>query len=357
MERFVVIMAGGSGTRLWPISTKGRPKQFIQVDENGCMLVQTIERLCGTVAADHCYIVTNKDLLDITRDAVKDLIPVSNIIPEPENKNTAACIAYTTKILKKKFGNGLLCFVPADGYVKDRKGYKESIELAYDAAEKTGSLVVVGITPTYPATGYGYIQIDRDRGDDERVLAVQKFIEKPDLETAKKFMASGEFLWNGGILVGSMDSIIDSIKTFLPEHDRLIGEALQSAGAEADNKYMEDAYNKLQNISFDNGVLEKIDCIYVIRGSFDWDDIGSLEALSRTLPADPLGNVSNGRHFGLETSNSVIYSEDAFITTIGVDNLIVASTRDAIIVCPRSRAQDVKGLVELLKSSGYRELL
>lgn len=357
MERFVVIMAGGSGTRLWPISTKGRPKQFIKVDEGGCMLVQTIERLCETVPADHCYIVTNKNLMDITRVTVKDLIPVSNIIPEPDNRNTAACIAYATKVLKKKFANGLLCFVPADGYVKDRKEYKEAIELAYGAAEKTNSLVVVGITPTYPATGYGYIQIDKDRGEDERVLMVQKFIEKPDLDTARKLVASGEFLWNGGILVGSMDAIIDSIKEFLPDHDKKISEALERAGDEDDNKYIEDAYNEIQNISFDNGVLEKIKCIYVIKGHFDWDDIGSLDALSRTLSTDSGGNVTNGHHFGMETNNSVIYSEDILITTIGIDNLIVASTRDAIIVCPRSRAQDVKGLVELLKQKGYKDYL
>ncbi len=357
MERFVVIMAGGTGTRLWPISRENRPKQFIKVDDGNCMMVQTVERLCETVPADHCFIITNKSLKNATRKTVKNLIPLENIILEPQKRNTAACIEYAAMVLKKKYGEGLICFVPADGYVKDRKGYKDAINLAYDAAEKTKALVVVGITPTYPATGYGYIQIDKDRGDDERLLTVQRFIEKPDLETATKLFESGEFLWNGGILVGSMDAIISSIKKFLPGHDSNIGEAVRRSRRISGNRYLDDAYNKIQNVSFDNGVLEKIDCIYVIKGLFDWDDIGSIDSLSKTFGADEEGNVINGKHVGVDTSNSIIISEDTLVTTIGVNNLIVVNTNDAVIVCPRDRAQDVKELVELLKQKGYENLL
>lgn len=357
MERFAVIMAGGSGTRLWPISREARPKQFISVDDGSCMLVQTIERLCDTVSADHCFLVTDKRLKNITLKTVRKLIPRKNIIFEPQKKNTAACIEYATAILKKRFGKGLVCFVPADGYVNDRKGYKEAIELAYEAAGKTESLVVVGISPTYPATGYGYIQIDKEKGDDERVMIVQRFVEKPDIETAKKFFESGEFLWNGGILVGSLDAIIDSVRKFLPEHDRNIGDAVKSSKRSDSNRNIDAAYNKLRNISFDNGVLEKSESIYVIKGLFDWDDIGSLDSLSKTYKSDESGNVSNGNYVGVDTSNSVIFSDDALVTTIGVHNLIVASTKDAIVVCPRDRAQDVKGLVELLNRKGYGNLL
>lgn len=357
MERFVVIMSGGSGTRLWPISREVRPKQFISVDDGSCMLVQTIERLCETVPADHCFIVTDKRLKNITLSTVKKLIPRKNIILEPQKKNTAACIEYAAVTLKKRFGEGLVCFVPADGYVTDRKGYREAIELAYDTADKTKSLVVVGITPTYPATGYGYIQIDTERGDDERIMTVQRFIEKPDIETAKKFFESGEFLWNGGILVGSLDAIIGSIRRFLPEHDRNIGWAVDNSSRSNGNRYLDEAYNKIPNISFDNGVLEKIDCIYVIKGLFDWDDIGSLDSLSKTFNTDGNGNKTKGKHLGVDTGNSIIFSDGALVTTVGVDNLIVANTRDAVIVCPRERAQDVKGLVELLKQNGYEHLL
>ncbi|HEX2925837.1 MAG TPA: sugar phosphate nucleotidyltransferase [Ruminiclostridium sp.] len=357
MERFVVIMAGGSGIRLWPISREARPKQFMSVDDGSCMLVQTIERLCDTVPADHCFIVTDKNLKSVTLNTVKKLIPRKNIILEPQKKNTAACIEYAAVTLKKRFGEGLVCFVPADGYVKDRKGYSETIELAYSAASKTKSLVVVGITPTYPATSYGYIQIDKEKGDDERVMIVQRFIEKPNIENAKKFFESGEFLWNGGILVGSLDVIIDSVKKFLPEHDRNINPAVSNSKRANSSKILDDAYNKIPNVSFDNGILEKIDCIYVVKGMFDWDDIGSFDSLAKTFKTDENGNVTNGNHLGMETSNSIIFSDDALVTTIGIDNLIVVNTKDAIIVCPRDRAQDVKDLVELLKQKGYEDIL
>ncbi len=357
MERFVVIMAGGSGTRLWPISREIRPKQFMRVDEGSCMLVQTLERLYEAVPKDHCFIVTDKRLKNITRETVKDLIPTGNIIMEPQKKNTAACIGLAAMTLKKRFGEGLVCFVPADGYVKDKMGYRQAVERAFEAAEETKSLVVVGITPTYPSTGYGYIQIDSEKGEDEKLLVVQRFIEKPDLETAKKFIESGAFLWNGGILVGSLDAIIDSIAKFLPEHHSSLSRAVKGFNPLKGNRYLKEAYNKLQNISFDHGVLEKTDCIYVIKGLFDWNDIGSLDSLSYTLPPDEAGNFTDGKHLGVDTSNSIILSKEALVTTIGVDNLIIINAKDAIIVCPRNRAQEIKGLVELLKEKGYAKLL
>lgn len=348
-------MAGGSGTRLWPLSREVKPKQFINIDGENCMLVQTIERVCEIVPAERCFIITNKKLSDITMDTVKGLIPYTNILLEPEKKNTAACVAYATLLLKERYGDGLICFVPADGYVKDKKAYKEAIELAFSAAEKTNDLVIIGITPTYPATGYGYIQIQND--DSEKIMRALKFIEKPDLETAQKLITTGEYLWNGGILVGSMDAIIKNISEFLPDHYMLLTDAIKNNSEGRSNTYIENAYNEIKNISFDNGVLENTKDIFVVKGSFDWDDIGSIEALSKTMDIDGNNNSVQGRHLGIETCNCVIVSEGKLIATIGVDNMIIVNTPDVMLVCPKNKAQDIKNLVDMLKCNECKDLL
>ena len=357
MEKFVVIMAGGSGTRLWPLSKEKKPKQFISVDDGECMLVQTINRVCRSVPPSNCFIVTNQSLVELTKEVVKDIIPHSNIISEPQKKNTAACITYTAMLLDKKLGEAVLCFVPADGYVKDHQGYAETINLAFRAAEEKDSLVVIGINPSYPSTAYGYIKIDREAGLEEQTLKVIRFTEKPEEEAAQAMLESGDFLWNGGILAGKSKTIINQIMLYIPEHYKAITKALIHEGSENFNTYIDNAYNEIQDISFDSAVLEKSKDICVIRADFDWDDIGSLDTLSGTLQKDKHNNSWKGDYIALETTDSVIYADGILIAVIGLDNMIVAATNEAVIVCPRGRAQEVKGLVEVIKKSGYDNFL
>jgi mannose-1-phosphate guanylyltransferase len=357
LKQYAVIMAGGTGSRLWPLSRENKPKQFISVEGSKCMLVQTVERICEIIPAERCFIITNQTLLAITRDTVKDLIPVSNIILEPERKNTAACIAYASLLLKEKIGSGILCFVPADGYVINRTGYRSAIERAYRAAENTSGLVIIGVTPSYPATGYGYIQTDAGTEADDQVYQVKHFTEKPDHDTAKAFLSSGDFLWNSGILLGTVDTITDNIKSFIPEHFEKISQAVKHESEPDFYSYIERAYREIQEISFDKGVLEKSGGIHVVKGNFDWDDIGSLDALCKTFRSDSMGNSIQGEHMGLDTSNSVIYSEQGLVATIGVENMIIAHTGDTVLVCSKDRAQDVKSLVEMLKINGYENLV
>jgi mannose-1-phosphate guanylyltransferase len=356
LEKYVVVMAGGTGSRLWPLSREKKPKQFISVKYDKSMLIQTIERVCEIVPAENCFIITNKGLFDITKKAVGDLIPLSNIILEPKRKNTAACIAYASLLLKERLGTGLLCFVPADGYVKNHTDYKSAVEQAYLAAGNTNGLVVIGISPSYPATGYGYIQINPDMEIRNHAFRVNHFVEKPDLDTAKKFISSGDFLWNSGILLGSMDAIIESTKVFLPGHFRAISAAVKQIDGQELNSFIDKAYDEIPAISFDKGVLEKNDSIYAVKGNFDWDDIGSLDALSKTFFSDENGNAIQGRFLCVDTNNSVIYSDGVLVSTIGLENMIIAATKDAILVCPKDRIQDVKSLVEKLKLNGFENL-
>jgi mannose-1-phosphate guanylyltransferase len=351
MNRYAVIMAGGAGLRLWPLSRRQKPKQFISVDGDECMIVQTIRRIFGAVVPDHCYIITNENLLEVTRKTTEGLIPLSNIITEPIRRNTAACMAYAAAAIQEKRGPGVMCFVPADGYVKDTDGYRKAVLKAFETAEDTGRLVVIGIVPTYPATGYGYIRVDKDPG--VSVSKVFEFTEKPEAATAKSMLESGEYLWNGGILVGKTDVIIKNVETYLPGHFRLLTAAIRHLDEPDYPERIREAYSQLADISFDYGVLEKAQGLYAVKGNFDWDDIGSLDALTRTLKRDESGNATWGPHFGLDTRDSVIYSEGIFIATMGIDHMVVAATKDALIICPRDRAQEVKALVERLGPGGF----
>lgn len=355
MKRYAVIMAGGAGLRLWPLSRQSKPKQFISVDGDECMLVQTVRRLCGVVPPENCYIITNEKLFKITCELLTGLIPPSNIITEPMRKNTAACIAYATMAISEKCGRGVFCFVPADGYVKETDSYREAIQQAFEAAERTMELVVIGIVPAYPATGYGYMRVDKDA--ESEVSSVYGFTEKPDEKTAKDMIESGEYLWNGGILIGLSDVIIKNIKSYLPGHYEPLFDATLHMGQQDYPERIRDAYSRLDDISFDYGVLEKSQGIYAVKGHFDWDDVGSLDALSRTLKQDENGNAVWGRHFGIDTDNNVIYSEGILITTIGMHHMIVAATNDALIVCPRDRAQEIKPFVEKFGSNGLDEFM
>ena len=347
-------MAGGTGSRLWPLSRENRPKQFISVENGKSMLIQTIERICEIVPPEKCFIITNKNLLNATQETVRDIIPFSNIILEPSRKNTAACIAYATLLIKENFGSGLACFVPADGYVKNQTAYQDAIACAFRAAEDMNDLIVIGIKPSYPATGYGYIHIHAK--SNETVFKVQKFIEKPDLDTAKQLIASQEFLWNSGILVGNLDTIIESVKQYLPNHYEEIAHAVMREEQQSCSDFIEKAYSHIENVSFDKGVLEKSDRIHAVKGIFDWDDIGSLDALAKTFDSDTHGNYFKGDHFGIDTSNTVIFSEGLPIATIGVENMLIAAMKDTILICPRDRGQEIRNLVEQLESYGYENL-
>ncbi len=357
MQKYAVLMAGGSGTRLWPLSKETYPKQFIPVEDNCSMLAQTIKRLCKVVQPEHCFIVTNRLLTGITKKMACEYIPEANILSEPDRKNTAACIAYVTLLLNKKQKEGIFCFVPADGYVKDTESYTEALQLAFDTAERTDCLVVIGVRPAYPSTEYGYIHVVPATCADAKTSRVLDFIEKPALEVAQELVRSDDYLWNCGIVAGTTDAIIRNIKEFIPEHYNKLSDALEKKESETSITF-EDTYRGIQNISFDNGVLEKCaSSLFAVRASFDWDDIGSIDALAKTLEPDSEGNRVKGRHIGIDTTNSVIYGKDIAICTIGIDNMIVAGTKDEVLVCPKNKPQKIRTLVDKLKQQGYGDLI
>lgn len=355
MENYAVIMAGGSGTRLWPLSREKKPKQFISIDGGKPFLVQTIERICEVIPAERCFVITNKDYLNMTEEAVKDFIPLSNIITDPLKKNTAACIAYATLYLEKMFGRGSVCFIPADSYVRNKAGYLNAVRKACQAAEDSGGIMVVGVKPSYPSTAFGYIRIGAESR--EGLYKVVQFKEKPDPETAEKYIKTDKYLWNSGIVAGQLQALAAGIRHHMPEHYKRLSEALKYQGTSRFSPMIEAAYSGLDDISFDYAFLEKSRSLHAVKGDFDWYDIGSLEAISILIGKDSHNNSVVGKHLGIDTENSTIYSLDSLVTTIGLSDMIVMEIGGTIIVCPKSRAQDVKALVEMLKKNGYEKYL
>ncbi len=318
------------------------------------MMLRTIERISPAVPLSNCFVVTNRNLAAMTEDALKGVIPASNLIVEPERKNTAACIAYSTFTLKSKGKDGVLCFFPADGYVKDQTAYRLAVKQACEAAEKTDGLVIIGITPSYPATGYGYIHVDL--GQENKIYPVIRFVEKPDRETAEQFLSSGNYLWNSGIVAGRLSAFVSHIQSFLPKHYDGFSAFKDNLDGQDILPFVKKAYAEIPGISFDKGVLEKSNDIVAIKGDFDWNDIGSLESLAVSLPPDIDGNKVKGDFFSVDTKDCIIYGDKALVTAIGMRNVVIAITDDAVLVCPRDRVQDVKILTERLKNSRYKSL-
>ncbi len=355
MERYAVLMAGGVGSRLWPLSREKKPKQFLEADGQRSMMLRTIERISPAVSPGNRFVVTNRDLAAMTKAALEGDVPAPNLILEPARKNTAACIAYSVFALRNRGKDGTVCFFPADGYVKDQAAYRLAVERAFEAAEASEGLVIIGIKPAYPATGYGYLEVGAARK--EAVCPVVRFVEKPDRAVAERFLAAGGYLWNSGIVAGRLSAFVSHIRSFLPVHYKGFS-GLTGASGDGDVPLSaESVYAGLPDVSFDKGVLEKSGDIAAVRGEFDWDDIGSLESLSVSLEPDADGNRVKGEFFGLGTKGCIVYGGDQLVAAVGLENLVVAVTDDAILICPRDRAQDVRTLVERMKDSRYRDLL
>jgi mannose-1-phosphate guanylyltransferase len=351
-------MAGGSGIRLWPLSRENRPKQFISIGKKKSMLLRTVERLKGVIDADRCYVVTGTDQKSMVMEALKDLIPPSHILLEPLRKNTAACITYAAMVLKNEHKEGLLCCIPSDSWIKEEEGYKAALETACREAKAKNRIAVIGVTPTFPATGYGYIKADTGKpAAGEDVYPVLQFLEKPSMEKAGEFIASGEYLWNSGIVTGTLDSILNNVESFLPGLFHRLSGAVRLTDEAEKAAALEKAYREIDAVSFDRGVLEKSMQISVVKGNFGWSDIGSLDAMDSMLGTDSMGNAVEGNYAGIETCNSVIYSGNNLVATIGLENMIVVNTGDVVLVCPRERAQEIRELVELLRRDGYEQYL
>lgn len=320
---YAVIMAGGSGERFWPKSRRRLPKQFLPIVSKKSMIEETIARLKGLVPEDRIYIVTNK----IQASLIKGR---RNVIAEPLSRNTAPCIALSARIIQKRDPNAVMVVLPSDHHINDISKFQDAIR----AAVKMDSvLVTLGIKPKFPHTGYGYIRKGKRLG--RGLYKVSRFTEKPDLVTAKRYIASGRYFWNSGIFVWKVGTILEEIKRYLPDLY-----SLSKTG-----------YRNADNISIDYGIMEKTNRAVVLEAGFAWDDVGNWASLDKHKAKDKDGNILQGDAVVRDVNNSIIISEAPLVAGIGIRDMIVVATKDSVLICPKDRAEEVKSIVGMLKDN------
>ena len=354
MKTYGVIMAGGGGTRFWPLSRQTTPKQLLNLSGKDLMVNEAIDRLSKTADKNDIFIVTNKTQVAKMLEATNGRVQKNHILSEPSARNTAACIGYAALEIIKKYGDGIMVITPSDAYIKNESEFTRILGIAVKAAEEKDALVTVGITPTFAATGYGYIKFQKTG---ESVLKVLEFKEKPDEATAKKYVESGEYAWNSGMFIWKASTILKNFERFLPDiyaDLQKIGDAMNTAN---ELKVIDEVYPKITSISIDYGIMEKTDNVYVVPGEFGWNDVGSFDMLGVLHDADENGNIKIGDQINVDTKNCITYSSGRLVATIGLENVVVIETGDAILVCDKNKVQDVKKVVEQLKAAGRTELL
>lgn len=354
MNIYGVVMAGGGGTRFWPLSRKETPKQLLNLSGKEVMVNETIDRLSRVTAKDNIYIVTNVSQVKKMNEVTNGRILPEHILSEPSARNTAACIGYAAIKIAKKYGDGVMVITPSDAYIRDNVEYANVLRIAIKEAENTDSLVTVGITPTFPATGYGYIHFEKS---DKPVKKVLQFVEKPDQITAESYLATGEYVWNSGMFVWRASVILNKFRELLPDIYEELERIAEGFDKENELDVLNEIYPKIRSISVDYGIMEKSDNIKVVPGEFGWNDVGSWDMMNVLHEEDTDGNIAIGKTICIDTKNSTVYSSGRLVTTVGIDNLVVVETPDAILVCPKDKAQDVKKIVNALKEKNEEEFL
>jgi mannose-1-phosphate guanylyltransferase len=350
-----VIMAGGRGERFWPLSRLKTPKQLLRILGDKTLLEQTVARLKPIVPESRIWVVTNEEQAPAIRKLLPRL-PGSHILKEPVGRNTAPCIALAAYIIAGQDPDSIMVVLPADHIVSPRKKFQQILRSAIRAARRGDSLITIGIKPGFPATGYGYIKRGRKIvvRDSHSFYRVEKFIEKPDLTRARRFLRSQFFSWNSGMFVWSVPAICRALQQHLPE----VAASLKPVSLLPERKrkkFLAQVYPRLPSVSVDYGVMEKHQNVLVTSADFAWDDVGSWEALKNHLPKDSADNQGEGEFVARDTSDCIAVSTGPLIGLVGVTGLIVAATEDAVLVCSRDKAQDVKKLVQFLrKKPKYR---
>ena len=354
MNKYVLILAGGIGTRLWPISTSNRPKQFLSLYSSNIMINETINRIKSLFDYDNIFIVVNKEQEGLAYKYIDYNVPRENIIVEPQAKNTAMCIFYASIIINKRLGNGVITILSSDHYVAEDEVFKQTISDGIKIAEKENTIVTIGIKPNYPATGFGYIKFINS--ENKKEFDVIEFKEKPNYDNALKYLESGEYYWNSGMFIIKLETIFNNFREYLPKIYQN-KEILENTN---NKDIINKIYNEVEAISIDKGILEKTENIKMIKGVFEWYDIGNLNDFFKIKEKDIENNVKIGNVYTLDTQNTNIHNatDEQLIVLLGNKNMNVINCNNVILISEKDKMNDLKIAIEELKiNNNYKKFL
>lgn len=356
---YAVVMAGGSGTRFWPLSRRARPKQLLAIGTEKPLIVETVERLAPLIPTDRVFVVAGEEHAPSIRDLLPGL-PAGQLLVEPCPRNTAPCVGLAAIHLRRRDPDAVMAVLPADHHIADSPRFRRLLAAAEQRA-RAGEIVTLGIRPTRPETGYGYIRFDdRDlvhAGEQVVVFRVERFVEKPPRTVAEQYLADGRYLWNGGMFFFTVGRILADLERLLPD----LYAALLRIEAAIDTPEYEAVlareFAATQSISIDYGVMEHAEGVRVVPADIGWNDVGHWAALADFAEADEDGNVVDGDAALIDAHDNIVHAGGRFVAVVGASGLVVVATGDAVLVCPRDRAQDVRHVVARLEKDQRKDLL
>ena len=358
MNHFGLIMAGGGGSRFWPLSRQKTPKQLLKLSGKEYMVNEAVDRMANVIGKGNIFIITSEqqaaDMITVTEGRVYQ----RNILAEPAARNTAACIGYAAMYILKKYGDGVMIITPADHYIEDIEPLNAAFNLALRKAEEEDKLITIGLKPTFPSTGYGYIQYDPASCDN--IMTALEFKEKPDKETADRYLESGRYVWNSGMFIWKASLILEKIKQYVPDIYTDLEKIAAVMDTPKEQEVLHEVYPSIRNISVDYAVMEPSAAegnVLVIPCACGWNDVGSWDMLPVLHAPDEQGNVCVGDVVTVNTKDSVVYSSGRMVTTVDMENVVVVEMPDAVLVCRKDKAQNVKKIVDALKKAGRQDLL
>lgn len=354
---YAMILAGGSGTRFWPLSRRSRPKQLLKLFGEKSLLAQTLDRLRGLIPPERTFVFTNEAILSAVRRELPR-VPRSHVVAEPAGRNTAPAIGLAAHEILRRDSDGVMVVLPSDHVITKPDLFRQALAAGFDAAREEGRSVIIGIKPAGPETGFGYIRLGKmeSSAGSFPIFRVLEFTEKPPLATARRYVRSGKYLWNAGMFIWKASTLLDNLERHQPQMAAALRRIAEGGGIRS-QQTLQRLYPRLENISIDYALMEKIQNVYAVEADIGWSDVGSWAAAHELIPHDGEGNVRPAASLMVDSRRNMIFSPQKFVAAVGVEDLVIVETEDALLVCPRDRSQEVGKLVKEIEQLGDKKLL